>query len=137
MSALTQAIYDTLAGDVTLANLLAAYKGLPGVFTTRPVPGDAELPYVISAGEVSTLPWDTKLTRGREVLRDIAVYAEASGDAIVVEEIAERVRGLFHRRALSIGGYNWIISSVTGPVAQDGDGVYGRILSLTVKAEEA
>lgn len=136
MNALTQALYDILAGDLQLAGLLAPYKGLPGVFTIFPVPGDADTPYVVSAGAVTDLPWDTKLTRGREITRDVRAYALDDGNVIPIENIAERVRSLLHRRALIIQGYTWVISSVTGPIAADGDGYYGRVVSLTVKAQE-
>lgn len=136
MSVFTEALYTAMAADGPLTALLAPYKGLPGVFTMDPVPGDADVPYVVTAGEVSALPWDTKQCRGREIIRDIRAYSEADGNPITVEAIAERVRALFHRRALVIQGYTWTISSVTGPIAADGDGFYGRVVSLTVKAQE-
>lgn len=137
MSILTATLYDVMASDGALVALLASYKGLPGVFAIDPVPGDAALPYVVTAGEVSQLPWDTKQCRGREIIRDIRAYAEADGNNIPIEAIAERVRALFHRRALTIQGYTWLISSVNGPIAADEDGYYGRVVSLTVKAQEA
>lgn len=136
MNALTPALHAALSEDTQLAGMLAKYKGLPAVFTSRPVPGAAKEPYIISAGEVNDLPWDTKNSRGREVRRDVAVYAEADGSPLVVEAIAERVRTILHRRALVIQGYNWVISDVTGPIALDGDGSYGRVLTLTLKAQE-
>ena len=39
MSILTGAIYDELAGDATLAGLLATYDGGPAIFTADPAPG--------------------------------------------------------------------------------------------------
>lgn len=137
MSILSATLYDVMASDGALVALLASYKGLPGVFTIDPVPGDAALPYVVTAGEVSQLPWDTKQCRGREIIRDIRMYAEADGNNIPIEAIAERVRALFHRRALTIQGYTWLISSANGPIAADEEGYYGRVVSLTVKAQEA
>lgn len=137
MSVLDTALYDVMAGDAQLVSMLALYKGLPGVFNSHPVPGDAGLPYIVSAGDVTHLPWDTKNSRGRSIIRDIRAYAGADGSVVIIDAIAERVRALFHRRALSIQGYNWVISDVNGPVALDGDGVYGRTVSLSVKAQEA
>lgn len=136
MNALTQAIYDVLASDPQLAGLLARYKGLPGVYTSFPVPGDADVPYIVSAGDVADLPWDTKTCRGREITRDVSAFALADGNPITVEHIAERVRSLLHRKVLPIQGYNWLVSNVTGPIAVDGDGYYGRVVTLTVKAQE-
>lgn len=136
MSVLTRAIYDRLSSDPTLTGLLASYKGLPAIFTVDPAPGDAALPYIVSAGEVSQAPNDTKTTRGRSIMRDVRCYAEADGSAVVVEAIAERVRALLHRQPLEIDGYRWILSDVTGPVAADEQDAYARIITLSLIAQE-
>jgi hypothetical protein len=136
MSILTLAIYDVLAGDATLTGLLAQYNGLPAVFTADPAPGDAEPPYIVSAGDVAQTAWDTKTTRGREIVRDVRCYTDAEGGAVVIEAIAERVRFLLHRRALIIGGHTWILSECGGPVAADEPDYYGRILTIRAIAQE-
>lgn len=136
MSVITAAIYDVLAGDATLVDLLSEYKGSPAIFTTDPAPGDAELPYIVSAGEVTQLPFDTKTTRGRDLGRDIRCYAPADGSAVVIEAIAERVRALLHRQPLTIAGWNWLISIASGPIAADEEDAYGRIISLSLVAQE-
>ena len=133
---LTAALYDLLTGDATLAALLATYNGSPAVFTTDPAPGDAEKPYLVSAGHVVDLPFDTKTGLGREVQRDVRCYAEADGSAVVVEAIAERVRALLHRQALNVSGFCWILSGVTGPTVADERDVYGRVLTVTCKLME-
>lgn len=133
---LTAALYDLLTGDATLVAMLAEYNGSPAVFTTDPAPGDAEKPYIVSAGHVVDLPFDTKTSLGREVQRDVRCYAEADGSAVVVEAIAERVRALLHRQALSVSGFRWILSGVTGPTVADERDVYGRIVTLTCKLME-
>ncbi len=133
---LTAALYDKLASDPTLSGLLATYKGLPAVFTVDPVPKDAVLPYIVTAGEVAHTPWDTKTTRGRAVIRDVRCYAEANGSAVVVEAIAERVRALLHRQPLQIDGCHWLISDVTGPIVADEQDAYGRILTLNLTVQE-
>lgn len=137
MSVLTPGIYDKLAGDVTLTAMLASYEGNPAVFTIDPAPGDATKPYVVTAGEVSQAPFDTKTTRGRDAIRDVRCYAEANGSAVVVEAIAERVRALLHRQVIVIDGFTWLISDVTGPIVADERDVYGRIVSLSLKAQES
>lgn len=137
MSILTQAIYDHLAADGILVALLSSYKGEPAIFTIDPAPGDASTPYVVTAGEIVQTPFDSKTTRGRSLVRDVRIYDEASGSAIVIEAIAERVRLLLHRQPLSIGGYEWIISDCGGPIVADERDYYGRIISLSLTAEEA
>jgi len=137
MSILTAAIHDRLAGDATLAALLAEYKGEPAIFTSDPAPGDSGLPYIVTAGEVVQAPFDTKNSRGRSLIRDVRCYAAASGSAAEIEAIAERVRALLHRQPLVMGPDNdWLISDVSGPVVADERDYYGRILSLSLKAAE-
>jgi hypothetical protein len=136
MSILTAALFNHLAGDGPLTAMLTDYKSGPGIFTIDPVPGDAVLPYIVTAGEVTQTPWDTKNTRGRFILRDVRIYAPADGSVVLVEAIAERVRSLLHRQTLTIAGFKWIISDVSGPIVADEPGVYGRILTLSLKAQE-
>jgi len=136
MSALTAAIYDCLAGDATLTALLSTYGVTPAIFTTDPAPGDAELPYIVTAGEVSQAPFDTKTTLGRTIVRDVRCYASASGSGITVEAIAERVRALLHRQALTIAGFAWIWAECSGPIVADEPDAYGRIVSVRLTVEE-
>jgi hypothetical protein len=136
MSAITAAIYDRLAGDDILTVIVTQYEGSPAIFTTDPAPGDAELPYLVTAGAVSQVPFDTKTTRGRDLIRDVRCYAPADGSAVVVEAMAERVRLLLHRQPLSITGFGWLLSNVTGPIVADERDAYGRILSLSLVAQE-
>lgn len=136
MSVITAAIYDRLAGDATLAGLLSAYGGEPAVFTTDPAPGDATLPYIVTAGEVTTTPFDSKTTLGREFRRDVRCYAAATGSAATVEAMAERVRALLHRQALAIPGFVWILCECSGPISADERDAYGRIVSVRLLVEE-
>ena len=132
----TEAIYDALAGDATLVAMLATYGGEPAIFTTDPAPGDAVLPYIVSAGEVAQTPWDTKTTRGRVALRDVRCYTDATGSAMVVEVLAERVRVLLHRQTLAISDFECVIAECSGPMAADGQDAYGRIVTVTMTIEE-
>lgn len=136
MGVLTQVIYDKLAGDAALAALLGTYGGLSAVFTTDPAPGDAALPYIVTAGSVAESPADTKTTLGRVVTRDVRCYAAASGSAETVEEIAERVRALLHRQALVIPGFVWVLSECAGPMAADEQDAYGRVVTISLTMEE-
>ena len=136
MGAITEAIHDVLAGDGTLTAMLATYGGEPAIFTTDPAPGDATLPYIVSAGEVAQTPFDTKTTRGRVAVRDVRCYTDATGSAVVVEAIAERVRALLHRQTLAISDFECVIAGCSGPMAADGQDAYGRIVSVRLTMEE-
>ena len=133
---LTQALYDVLAGDATLAGLLATYQGEPAVFTTDPAPGDAVLPYIVTAGAVAQVPFDTKTTLGRTITRDVRCYAAASGSAVTVEAMAERVRALLHRQTLEIDGFVWVLAECSGAMAADEQDSYGRIVTVRMVVEE-
>jgi len=139
MSDFTKAFYDTLVGDATLTAMLSEYaENTPAVFTVAPVPEDAELPYIITEGEIANLPFDTKSLNGREVIRDIRCYTAASGSASDVEEIAERVRALFHWQSISIDNYeDSFFTEVSNILTADEDGVYGRIVTVRMIAMEA
>ena len=136
MSIITEALYDVLTSDGTLAGLLSTYGGQPAVFTTDPAPDDAELPYIVTAGEVAQSPFDTKTTLGREIMRDVRCYADASGSAVDIEAIAERVRALLHRQPLVIPGFVWMLAECSGPIVADERDAYARIITVRMIVEE-
>lgn len=136
MSVLSAAIYDVLAADGALTALLGTYGGQPCIFTIDPVPGDAPMPYIVTAGDVVQAPFDTKTTRGRDVWRDVRCYTDTTGSAIVVESIAERVRALLHRQAIAIDDFDWILCECTGPIVIDEPDAYGRIVTAKFKVQE-
>ena len=134
--AITDAIYNYLRADLTLAALLASYGGQPAIFTADPVPGDAILPYIVTAGDVTNSPFDTKTTRGNQIWRDVRCYTSATGSAKAVEEIADRVRALLHRKWFSIAGYVWIWAECSGPIVADEQDAYGRVVTVKLTIEE-
>jgi len=127
---LTEALYDVLVGDAALGLLLATYDGLPAVFTVDPVPEGAELPFIVSAGHVTDVAFDTKTGKGREVWRDVRCYADADGSAITVEAIAERVRKLLHREVISVTGFEMLVAECSGPIVADEPDAYGRVVTV-------
>lgn len=136
MSIATQAFYDALIADAQLVALANTYESLPAIFTTDTAPDSAVMPYVVTAGEVAQEPFDTKLTEGRTITRDVKCYAPNGGSAEVVEAMAERVRAIFHRQEISIDGYTWMKTEVTGPIAADERDAYGRILTVQFVVEK-
>lgn len=133
---ITQALYNILATDAPLVAMLALYEGEPAIFTTSMAPGDAVLPYVIIATIVSQTPYDTKTSLGRVSVVDIKCYTDESGSAILVEDIAERVRAILHRQPFLITDFVCLWSSCAGPITIDETHAYGRLVSVTVTAEE-
>jgi hypothetical protein len=137
MSVITQSLYDRLSSDADLIALLNSYGGQPAIFTTDPAPGDAVLPYIVTAGEVAQSPADTKNSRGRQLMRDVRCYTANSGSAVTVEAIAERVRVLLHRFELVISNWQTVIADCTGPVVADELDAYGRIVTVNYRLEES
>ena len=137
MNALTQALYSRLAGDGALVALVNTYRGQPAIFTTDPAPGDAELPYIVSAGNFSDAPFDTKTVLGRDIRRDVRCYAAADGSAVTVEAMAERARELLHRQPLAVDGFGVFLAECTGPIAADEPDAYGRIVTVRLIMMEA
>jgi hypothetical protein len=133
---ITAAIYAKLAADATLTALLSTYEGEPAIFTAQPVPELAAFPYIVTAGDVAQAPFDTKTTRGRTITRDVRCYTAASGSAVTVEAIAERVRALLHRQALAVTDHTWLMSECSGPIEADEQDAYGRIVTVQITVEE-
>lgn len=136
MNALTQAIYDLLIADATIIALLATYGGGPAVFTIDPVPGDAVPPYIVTVAAVARGPFDSKVTRGLDIRRDIRCYTDADGSSITVDAIAERVWELFHRQPLAVAGYGVLITECSGPIEASEQHAYGRIVTVRIVMEE-
>jgi hypothetical protein len=135
---LTKTHVEVLRGDATLAAMLTTYRGQPAVFTVDPPPSDATLPYIITAGELVTNPFDTKEQRGEEYYRDIRCYTARTGSAKDVDGIASRVKQLLHRQPIVVDGHFVLISEVTGPrKGPEEDGAYSRIVTHHVKTNPA
>ena len=137
---ITAAVFTALKGDATLAGLLTEYpasSGVAAVFTTRPIPEDAVLPFIVTAGNLIDQPFDTKgTTYGREIQRDIGCYAVETGSAVAIEAIAERVRTVLHKQALVIAGFTHVVSEILDMIPVDEDDVVGRILTLRVLLDQ-
>lgn len=132
---LSTALWARLAGDLTLAGMLATYQGDPAVIVgdEGALPGDLDPPFVVIHGSDQDFAADTKQDDGREVLRPIRCYTTGGGSTLEVEAIAERVRELLHRQpdGLLPGAY---VAECEGPtVAPTDPQFYGRqvLLRLT------
>lgn len=134
---ITASIVSALQTDVILTPLLAKNAlGKPAVYGQDPPPGDAQFPLILSPGNFGDLPFDTKTSEGRDIQRDVAVYGKTGDGVAIVEEIAERLREIFHNTSFSVQGWGTVLSEVvSGPVANDGDGTVGRVLTVRLVIE--
>lgn len=129
----TIAIYAALNADSVLAGLLAPFGSSSAIFTAKTVPPDAKRPYIWTYGDVSDTEADSsdKEIVCREVVRDIWIVADDTGDEDQVMEIANRVRDLLHRSTLAIGTSN-MRTAASGPRVGPTEGeVTARIVTVT------
>jgi len=145
---LTNAIVQMLREDSVLASMLGVWPDTngvnqPAIFTTAPYPEGAapqEIgPIIITESDVSEVPMDTKTTMGSSIVRDIRCYTAETDDATIVDQIAVRVKDIFHRQERVLNQYLtdftavkcWHKSTLTGPHLVD-EYVYARIVSLSI-----
>ncbi len=99
--ALQQALFSTLAADVTLAGLL----GGSGRIHDH-VPQGTACPYVV-LGPITTRDWSTASEEGSEHILALHVWSRASGKH-EAQEIAERLRTQLHEASLSPPGHRLV-----------------------------
>lgn len=147
VDAIATAIYERIAADADIPGMLAASvidDSEPAIYTTIPVPPGAVMPYIVAyAGDVAALNED--VIGGGEGgylmrYRDVHVYGarpdDGGGDATTVEAIARRLRALFHRQPLVLTEGRNLSCSVTGPIINDGERAFGRVVSLALRTAE-
>lgn len=131
---MTKAIYDALVADASVLALIggaAAYNGSPAIFTGEEVPEDANPPYLWTWGDVSDTAMDTKVTRGREVVRDVMCVVAGQESALAIEDLAEAVRTALHRKKITVPGGTVIVAEASGPITLETDRtIQGRIVSV-------
>lgn len=140
MRALGRAIRDRLLADADFTAALAGYRGgaTGGVFTQKIVPPTALLPYVHVKPQAVETPWDTFTRAGREVQKDVAVYAETGGPGEeAADDLADRIRSVFHGRPFPVPGWHCATVTAIGPAdVPDEVGYAALIVTLRVRLQE-
>lgn len=138
INALVAWMYDRMVEDDSLDAILARSAIVPAaaaVYSSFPVPAGAEMPYVVISGPVTDEPLDTFDAEYRTPEVDVHVYdsrpAAGGGSVARVNTAAERIRALFHRSAFEadIAGVRALVIQCSGPVVNDGDHAYGRVVT--------
>lgn len=141
MSAITQAFYTRLSQDFELTDQLSVFAGRPAIFTQDDVPGGAVYPYIVTAGEITNIPWYTKDSYGSDVRRDIRCYDDAQQGSKRIEDIADRIAWLFRPETplpFPVGsGLAAIVSEARGPMIAPSDPTsHGRIVTVRLLLTE-
>lgn len=140
MGVVNKGIYERMALDTQLVNLLATYNGEPAIFLIHPIPTDVDYPFVTAFEDISLgEPFDSKNSLGRVVNRQVRAYTRNTGSIVFMDDIVERLRFLFHRQHdnISIDGYRVIIANVFGPRQLPTDErIYGVELQVNLTIEQ-
>lgn len=122
---------------VTIGPQLAQYVGEPAVFTRRPVPADATMPFALinppaAIGDADYLNEDMPI-----VMRDVIFYGAQPADFVLIEELGYAARLLFHRQkwAITPEGYDVVSIVARGPIPgpTDDKSTVARVVGLTIQ----
>ena len=139
MTDISVALRNAIINDPIIAPLLSTYRNSPAMFLRHPAPTGATFPYILSGSDTTVTDDDFIADEKPVIIRQISVYGEQKAHFRVVEQIARRLRVLFHRNpnSISIDGYHVIQITVQGPVDAPvaDDQNTGKAVSLTVRVQ--
>lgn len=134
---LAPAIRTALLAEPTIAGLLSEFQGEASIFTRRPVPKDAAVPFISITEDISVTDADGLNSDRPVVIRDIIVYGNQKDDYRTVEQIAYSIRELFHRKKDSLISTDYFIIDIraNGPrsAPTSDDEIIGRVVSITIQ----
>jgi hypothetical protein len=134
---LDQPLRTAIVGNAGITALLSTYGGAPAVFSRQPVPGDATYPLIV-IGPNSAAENEDGLNDFRPInIKEILCYAlnDTAAHSRVADDIAFRIRDLFHRQrnAITVVGWSVIDIRAQGPEMQfTDDQTTGRVVSLNI-----
>ncbi len=137
MNDLAQAVHDTLAGDDTLADMLATYEhetgtAAPAIFDGLIPPDDALLP-AVSFSLSGATRWDTIGQGGYTTSVDVRAYANKTGSRNTLRAIGERIYELFHGQRIEVENHEeWGWYADAPIAADDPDGYPGVLVGMRV-----
>ena len=134
---LAPAILAAIKTDPAITGLLSTFQGEPAIATRRPVNAGMVNPLIVITPDVAINDGDALTSIRPIVIRDVIVYGNQPDDYRTVEDIAYRLRDLFHRKRDSIipTGFDVIAVTAAGPrpAPTSNDEIVGRVVSLTIQ----
>ncbi len=128
------ALTNALRADPNLASMIGSYLGGSSVFPFSPIPEDATNPFVVVGGPIADSEYGVKREDVREVTVDVGVYGDANGDYEAVARPADYIRRKirsWERVEYAVINWNVISVNAAGPLENDLDDLYGRVVSFT------
>lgn len=146
-SAMNEALRDAAMGVPAIAGRLGLYEGEPSVHTRRPVPSGTTYPALVFGPNVSKTDRDFLTSRLPVVQTQATVYGQGGAPGAPndqyrdVEEVADSVYDLFHRRrdSLVVDGFHVVDIVASGPIPAptDNERLIGRAVLLTISLQRA
>lgn len=130
-------LYQRLAATPSVTADLSTFGGGPSIHPDGRVPGTAEYPLCVILPPTGDEPDDTKTSPGRRMTVPIDFYVKATGDTDLIDRLAENGRAALHRKPVTVGAWEGIVSEVAGPIETGSDDtLYGRrlVATLTLRA---
>lgn len=137
-------IYDRMANDSRLQDLLGEWQSDPAIYMKGPpVPDEMGEPYIDSppfTAASGATPWDTKQKAARSFERNIRYFDSRGSDEVVLQRIGGRIIDLWHKNPLSstIRGYKNVTARIGGPSNQpvEDPQLQGRTITLSLQFAE-
>lgn len=140
------ALRAAIIGDAFITSRLSTWQGAPAVFTRLPIPEDAEFPCVVLPFNSVTTDQDALREKRTVIVRDIMVYGDVAAPGTpedhtrIVDEVAYRLRELFHRNRDALGNVSFhvidIVVNSLSPAPVDNEETVGRRVTLTLRIED-
>lgn len=135
-------LYAALTLNPDIVALLGEWQGTASIFTNRPTPPDAAYPMLVTAGDVTRSDDDLLDDPVLVIVRDISIFGQntavgGNNQTRICDNIALRVRDLFHRQRTSIEVDQWDVLDIVcqGPIVgpTDDDRSVHRMVTLTIR----
>lgn len=135
MADIRRACAQRMHADSELVGLLATYGGAAAIFSEDEIPVDAPRPFVVVDHPSVDDPDDTKNTYGRERILSIRCFKASTDKQHDIDQIAERIRYLFHREPVHAPGERGWLASASGPtLAPTDNSLVGRLIAVRLRS---
>lgn len=135
-------VFARLNGDVSLANMLASWKGRPAI-VGEPIPPDfevaAEEPSIIVSTPTSQEHEADSTSRYRRVEMRVRAYHKPDGSTLKLDQVAERIVEVMRTWDGAITGGIVRNGAVSGPAPAPAEdpALEGRVVIVRLFIEEA
>lgn len=138
-------IRSAILSNSYITSRLSTWQGSPAVLTRLPVPEGVDFPCIAIPFNAATMDQDFLDSEMTVIVRDVMVYGNIAAPGTSedhtrkVDEIANSLRDLFHRKKRALGNTSFhvvdIVVSGPRPAPVDDDKTTGRMVTLTMRIQ--